>query len=670
MRKPLLSLLLLLVAVGLLAQSYPVVQLGIEQGLSNNSIVSITQDRDGFLWFATEEGLNKFDGTRFITHYKHTQSISGNELNRIYADPNAPIIWIATQRAGLNAYNYELNSLTVYTHKEGVTNSLVTNDITDIKPAADGNLWVSTYHRGVEYFDKQSETFTHYNTATLPNLCSDNVWTVMDDNNGNLYIGHVVQGMTVLSIKDKRLKHFKHNPNVKGSIPGNDVRCIYKDSNNNIWVGTERGLALFNEETDTFVVPERAPEGLTSTNIFEIRQMDDNKLWIGTELHGIYIIDLKQHYFMSPGEANIQHFTTGHNKYSLSNPTVRSIFQDSFRNVWIGTYGGGINFMGNTPPLFDAYSYSPLPDELNSLNNRVAMSLCTDQEGRLWIGTDGGGINLFDKGKRIDVYNKESGDLTHNSVLAAHRDSENNIWLGTFFGGLNFYNAKTKRFKIIPLNGENNQDIRCLFEDKEHRMWVGSSSGAFLLDVKTQKILAHYNQERDGIPENLVRSINQDDQGRMWIGTFGQGLALFSPDMEKIATFSEKEGFCSNTINYIYKDSRGQMWIGTGEGLVCFHHPDSLQYTLYGREEGLENTFVRAITEDEIGNIWLSTNAGISSYQSIKQLFLNYNYFDKTPMGSFVTAVTKDEKGNIYFGSINGVRYFDPLTVLSNREVP
>ncbi|MDL2208476.1 response regulator [Parabacteroides sp. OttesenSCG-928-O15] len=659
-----------IITFGLSAQTYPVKQLGIEQGISNNSIVSITQDRDGFLWFGTEEGLNKFDGTRFVTHYKHTQSISANELNRIYADPHEPVIWVATQRAGLNAYNYEQNSLTVYTHKEDEPGSLVTNDITDIKPAADGNLWVSTYHRGVEHFNKKTREFTHYNMSTFPTLCSDNVWTIMDNGNGHLYIGHVWQGMSILSLKDKRIKNFKHDPAVKGSIPGNDVRCIYKDRNNNIWVGTEKGLALFNEESGRFVMPKNMPEGLRSACVFDICQMDDNKLWVGTELHGIYIIDLKQHFFLTPGEIDIQHFTAGHHKYSLSNPTVRSIFQDSFRNIWIGTYGGGVNFIGNATPLFEAYTYSSLPDEPSSLNNRVAMSLCTDSHDRLWIGTDGGGINVFENGKRVALYTKEGGELTHNSVLAVQRDSKNNIWLGTFYGGLNFYDNQTKRFKSIPLQGENTQDIRCFFEDKDHRMWIGTHLGAFVCDLKTQKVVAHYNQENNHLPENLVRSINQDNQGNMWIGTFGLGLALFTPEMEKIAGFSEYEGFCSNMINYIFKDSRGQMWIGTGEGLVCFDNSDSLTYRVYGREDGLENTFIRAITEDEEGHIWLSTNAGISSFQAEKQQFLNYNYFDKTPMGSFVPAVTKDEEGRIYFGSINGVKYFDPIAVLHNRDVP
>ncbi|NDV59508.1 hybrid sensor histidine kinase/response regulator transcription factor [Bacteroides sp. 519] len=669
MRQLLLSIFII-ISIGLSAQSNPVVQLGIEQGLSNNSIVSITQDRDGFLWFATEEGLNKFDGARFISYYKHTQSISGNELNRIYADPEEPVIWIATQRAGFNAYNYETNSLKVYTHKDDMPNSLVTNDITDIKPSADGNLWISTYHRGVEYFNKKNGEFTHYNTSLLPNLCSDNVWTIMDDHNGKLYIGHVMHGMSILSLKDRRIKHYKHNPNLPGSIPGDDVRCIYKDTNNNIWVGTNRGLALFNEETGTFVMPEKSPNGLISSNIFEILQTDDNKLWIGTELNGIYIIDLKQHYFINPGQLHIQHFTIGHNVYSLSNPTVRSIYQDNFRNMWIGTYGGGINFIGNTPPLFNAHTYSPLIDDLNSLNNRVVLSLCTDEQDRLWIGTDGGGINVFEKGKRVAIFNEEGGQLTHNSVLSAKRDSENNIWLGTFWGGVNFYNSKTKQFKAIPLNGRNNQDVRTFFEDEYKRMWIGTNLGVFVVDIKTQQVIAHYNNEKDNLPEDLVRSINKDNNEQIWIGTFGQGLGIYTADMKPVATLNEHNGFCSNTINYIYKDSEGRMWIGTGEGLACFPNPKSLEYKVYERKDGMQNTFICAITEDENSNIWFSTNAGISSLQTGKGLFLNYNYFDKIPMGSFTMTATNDKKGNIYFGSINGVRYFDPLIVLSNRDVP
>lgn len=169
-----LVILLLTSSCWLMAQPYIIKRLGIEQGLSNNYVVGITQDKQGFLWFATEEGLNKFDGTRFITYYKNdpsnnTQSITGNELNQVYADPKRPIIWIATQRDGLNAYNYHSQTFTAYQNDPQNPNSLITNDVTDIVSAqnTDG-LWICTYYRGIEYLDIATGKFTHYNKKNCP----------------------------------------------------------------------------------------------------------------------------------------------------------------------------------------------------------------------------------------------------------------------------------------------------------------------------------------------------------------------------------------------------------------------------------------------------------------------------------------------------------------------
>lgn len=669
MRNPVYTLLLFL-STAVYAQSYPIKQLGIERGLSNNSVMSITQDRDGFMWVATEEGLNKFDGTRFINYYKQTGSLSGNQLNHVYADPDNPVIWIATQRAGFNAYDYEKNQLSVFVHNPADSTSLITNDVTSIEPALDGNLWLSTYHFGVDYFNKQTKEFTHYNMATLPGLISNHVWTIMEDGNGNLYMGHAFHGMSIVSMKDKRIRNFRHQPGVAGSVPDDDVRCIYRDSNNNVWVGTKKGLALFNEETETFIVPDNFPHGLKSSYVFDIRQMDDNKLWVATELYGMYIIDLKQHFFVNPGEASYQQITVGHSAFSLSNPTVRAIYQDTYKNIWIGTYGGGINFISNTPQPFNTFAYSPIKEDVSSLNDRVVLSLCMDADEKLWIGTNGGGLNIFEKGKRKAIYNKESGELTHNSILATYKDSKNNIWIGTFWGGgINFYDWKSRSFSTISINGANDQDIRCFFEDAGGRMWVGTHIGLFVLDGGTKKVLNHYTGPKDKLPEDIIRSINQDDRGRMWVGTFGQGLGVYTPDMEHLAFFNNYNGLFSNTIDCIFKDSHGDMWIGTGEGMVHFHDMDSLKYDIYG-EHGPENTVIHAITEDKAGNIWLSTNAGISCLDRSKNVFLNYNHIDKIPMGNFTNAVTQDNRGIIYFGSINGVRYFDPAYVLNNRVSP
>lgn len=662
-------ILLILNAISLSANPGFISKLGIEKGLSNEYILSITQDKDGFLWFATEEGLNKFDGTHFISYYKHTASISANELNDIYADPNEPIIWIATQRAGLNAFNYDTHSLVVYTHDDDLGNSLITNDVTSIYPAQDGNLWLSTYHGGVEYFNKSTGEFTHYNASTIRDFVCNNIWSVLDDEKGYLYIGYVVQGLSILSLKDNRIENFKHDPSDPYSLPGNDVRCIYKDRNNNIWVGTENGLALFNPETKAFIKMRNGGNGVLSSPIFDIKQTDDNNLWIATELNGVAVIDLRQYFFEPANSLTVHHYKVGYNKYSLSNPTVRCIFQDSFKNMWLGTYGGGINFIGHTQPLFNSYSFSPIPNDSNSLNNRTALSISIDKHQKLWIGTDGGGINIFDKGRRIDVYNKENRKIKNNTIQASFRDSENNIWLGAFWGGVYLYDDKEDKIRQIGLNGSYNEDIRVFFEDKDKNIWIGTSNGIFLVN-KSLQVINYYSDKNSHLPENTIRAISQDYKEQIWIGTFGHGLAIFTKDMEHIKTFNNLNDFCSNTINYIYKDSDHRMWIATGDGLVCFDSPDSLTYKTFERNDGLYNTHIRAITEDDEGNIWFSTNAGISCYLKTTGKIMNYNYFDKTPMGSFTNTAAKDANNIIYFGSNNGVRYFDPVSVLKKKDVP
>jgi len=669
MRK-LIFLFLFIITISSFAKSSFIDKLGIEQGLSNDYILGITQDKDGFLWFATEEGLNKFDGTHFIPYYKHTGSISANELNNIYADPEEPIIWIATQRAGLNAFNYEKNSLTVYMRNHNIASSLITNDVTSVSPASDGNLWLSTYHGGVDYFNKYTHEFTHYNVSTIPDMMCNNVWCILDDAEGQLYIGYVNQGMSVLSLKDKKIKNYKNNPSDINSIPGNDVRCFFKDRNKNIWVGTDGGLALFNPETGNFIRIGNNFGNILSSAIFDIRQTDDNHLWIATELNGVAVIDLKQQFFMSPGSLSVQHYNVGYNKYSLSSSTVRCIFQDSYRNMWLGTYGGGINFIGHSLPLFDSYGFSPIPNDSNSLNNRVALSLCIDEQQRIWIGTDGGGVNIFDKGQRIKVFNSKNTKIGNNTIQASFKDSENNIWLGAFWGGVYHYDSKEERFSQVRLNVSLTEDVRSFYEDTNKNIWIGTTNGIFVLNMDNKQIVRYYNEQHSGLPENMVRTMNQDSHKRMWIGTFGHGLAVFSEEMEPIKTFNNLNDFCSNTINYIYKDSAGHMWIATGEGLVCFYNTDSLNYKVFGRDEGLNNTHIRAVIEDTKGNIWFSTNAGISCCLKDSEQIFNYNYFDKIPMGSFTNNAIQDKDGIIYFGSNNGVWYFNPDLVLRKREAP
>lgn len=678
MKKHATSLLLLLLSSLLLtAQPYTLKRLSIEQGLSNNYVVSITQDKQGFLWFATEEGLNKFDGTRFITYYKNTHnSITGNELNCVYASPTQPIIWIATQRNGLNAYNYNTNTFTSYQNSPQDSHSLITNDVTTIAPAAqpDKGLWISTYYRGIDYLDLHTGQFTHYNKKTVPQLANEQTWTVMDGGDGEIYIGHVDSGLSILKLKDKSVRHFTHDPEKPNSLPGNEVHCIFKDSTGNIWIGTNRGLALFNAETGDFINFRNNLSDLHGTltsNIFAIRQFKDNKLWISTEFNGIAILDLKQRLFLLPQQLRFEYIREGDDEHSLLNASVRTIFQDSFDNIWIGTWGGGINFIDNEPPLFSTWSYLPLPTNENNLNNKVATSICTDSQNRLWIGTDGGGINLFENEKRVAVYKKETGQLGDNSVLSSLRDSENNLWFGTFQGGISRYNERLKKFTPIHPEGNAHLDVRSLYEDRNHNIWIGSSEGVYIFSLNEDRITHHYTTQNSQLSGNLIRSISQDANGHIWIGTFGNGMGVYTTELKEIKRFSQHDGFCSNTINHLFKDSKNRMWIATGEGLVCFPMTDGFNHKTYQRKEGLANTHIRAITEDKKGNIWISTNVGISCYVADKESFFHYAPTDGLPRGSFMSSsVTQDSDGFIYFGSINGMCRFHPEMIINDRNAP
>lgn len=667
MRKIFVLWLLLLPVVSL-AQPYTVKQLGIEKGLSNNYVVSIAQDKQGFLWFATEEGLNKFDGTRFITYLKNEdltrQGITGNELNCLLDDPQDSILWIGTQRAGLNAYDYVNNTFLCYRHDDENPESLITDDVTKIVAATDGNLWITTYWRGVDYFDKKAGKFIHYNTQTVPGLASDNIWSVVDGGDGKLYMGHVHHGFSVLSLKDKKVKNFMHDPEDPVSLPGNGVTCIYKDLSGNIWLGTDRGLALFNPEAENFIHFHHSEDGVPHT-VFDIRQFDGNKLWIAMEFGGIAILDLTQRMFLSPDQVRFQYIKEGDDEYSLSNSTVRCLFQDSFKNVWAGMWGGGINFLSHESSYFNVYSYSPIQHSGSSLNNKTASSVCVARDGKLWIGTDGGGINVFDKGKRVAVYKEETGDLTDNSIQAALCDSEGNLWFGSFMGGVDFYDVKKKSFHQIFPKDKTGEDVRALYEDAEY-VWIGTSNGIYKVRLHDKGIADHYTVEN-----NLVRCISKDNLNRLWIGTFGGGLGVFDEHFQCVKLFNVTSLFPSNTINTVYMDSQNRMWIGTGEGLVCFPSSQSWDYKVYRSEEGLSNVHIRAITEDNHGNIWVSTNKGISCLLKDKEVFYNYDHWDNVPMGNFMSgSVAEAKDGTLYFGSINGLCRFNPDQVLEKRESP
>ena len=647
------------------AQPYTIKKLGLEKKLSNSYIIDIAEDKNGYLWFATEDGLNKLEGGLFTPFYKQDErkslNLTGNELNCLLDDPQEPVLWIGTQRAGLNAFNYQTNQQTVFQHDESNPYSIATNDVTDLAIAADGNLWIATYWRGIEYLDKKTGKFTHYNQQTVPGLPSNTVWTIIDDHKGNLYIGHARHGMSILSLKDNKIKNFIYKDDDK-SLPSNNVQCIFKDNTGNIWIGTEKGLVLYKPESETFIRLGEKGSSL-SHRIYDIRQFNENELWIATEFGGIAIINLSKSLFNTAEE--IQFIQAGDNEYNLNNSTVRCLFQDSYQNIWAGTWGGGVNFLNSDMALFKSFSYSPSSPGSN-LNAHIASAVCLDKQDNLWVGTDGGGINVLKDRVRIATYTEQSDNLSGNSIQTALCDRKGDLWFGVFYGGIMFYDVHRKIFHQVFPEEYANLDVRSLYEDIEGIIWAGTSNGVFQIERDTKRIIRHTH-----IPDNLVRSVIKDQKGQIWVGSFGGGIFLYSSKWELLKDFNTYLDFPSNTINQIFEDSKGDIWAATGEGLVRFENKAPWKYKVYQRNEGLANTFIWAIEEDENRNIWFSTNQGISCFVREEGNIYNYDFRDNIPMASFTgRSACKDKNGVMYFGSTNGLCYFTPSCILEKQQAP
>ena len=647
-------------------QQYTIKKLGLEKKLSNNYIIDITEDKNGYLWFATEDGLNKLEGGLFSSYYKKDDSkslnLTGNELNCLLDDPQDPVLWIGTQRAGLNAFNYQTNQQTIFLHDENNPYSIATNDVTNLAVAADGNLWITTYWRGIEYLDKKTGKFTHYNQQTVPNLPSNTIWTVVDDHKGNLYIGHAQHGMSILAIKTRKIKNFTYDKLDDTTIPNNNVQCIFKDNTGNIWIGTEKGLALYNPETESFIRIGGQESPLTH-RIYDIQQFNENELWVATEFGGIAIINLSKSLFNQ--SEGIHYIQAGDNEYYLNNSTVRCLYQDSHQNIWAGTWGGGVNFLSSNTTLFKSFSYSQNFSESN-LSTHIASAVCLDKQNNLWVGTDGGGINVLKAGKRTATYTKNTGKLSGNSIQTALCDKQGNLWFGIFYGGIMFYDTHKQTFHQIFPEEYATQGVRSLYEDKEGIIWVGTSNGVFQIQRDSKKILQHTH-----IPDNLVRTVIKDKKGQIWVGSFGSGIFLYSSDWKPLKNFNTFLNFPSNTINQVFEDSKGYIWVATGEGLVQFENKSPWKYKVYQRNEGLANTFIWAIEEDENQNIWFSTNQGISCFVRNEGNIYNYDFRDNIPMAGFTGRSTcKDKNGVIYFGSTNGLCYFTPSYILEKRQAP
>lgn len=668
MRKCLL-LFTAMIPIWLFSNTSVIKKLQIEAGLSNNYIQGITQDRQGFIWVGTEFGLNRFDGHEFKTFYhldNNPNSISSNELNDIYADKNQDIIWIATERIGLCGYNYSTNQFIFYSNSR-TPDCLSSNGVMFLSGEASGNLWVTTYQTGIDLLEMKTNHFIHYNQSTVKGLASNFSRCAIDDKHGNLYIGHLFSGLSVVSIKNKTAVNYMPNPQDPNSLPDKEVYALFVDSKKRIWVGTNNGLALFHPDKKMFTVYKKNanPGSLSSNVITSIHEVND-QIWIGTAA-GIDILEEQYGIITAPDKVVFKHIGASDARNGLSHPQINSVFQDRYKNVWIGTLGGGVNFLGNITGYFKTIIHSTTNRSADNLSNRCVRGLCFDANNQLWIGTEGGGIDIFDNGVKLRNYTVENSPLPDARITCVFKDSRNNMWLGTLEGSILSYNISNKQFSILKGLSVSGNIIRGFYEDNYKNLWIATEKGVYSLNLNSG-LKRMFTNENSQLVSPIVRSISGDKMGRIWVGSLGGGLQIFTADFQLIRSFSPGMFY---EVTHVLRDSKNRMWVATRQNLFLFNSCNDTIYTTYGLKEGLADNFIRAIAEGVNDDIWISTNRGLSCLNAGTGLIQNFNRHDGIPIGNFMSsAVTKSPNGTIYFGSENGVCFFNSNESLPTYDLP
>jgi signal transduction histidine kinase/ligand-binding sensor domain-containing protein/DNA-binding response OmpR family regulator len=656
--------------------------LDINGGLSQNHVLCIMQDRRGFMWFGTHDGLNKYDGYTFTVYRNdllNEHSISNNYITALIEDTKG-YMWIATSGGGLNRYDRDKNEFTHFKHDDNNPNSLSSDLITCIAEDHEGNFWIGTNDAGLNVLNTQTNKVTRFsNDKTNHNTLGDNfVKTVFEDYAHNIWIGTVGDGLNLFNRNNNSFTRYEHNPNDPTSIADNKVHVVFGDSKRRLWIGTDGGgLCLLNTNTGrfrNFSQNLHNNNSLPGNSVFTITEDEKGKLWVGLENAGLSIFDPVSEKFN-----NYLHDDLDNS--SLSNNSIYNTYRDRKGNMWIGTFAGGINLFNRDFNKFVHYKHT---SDINSLSNNYVLCILEDSKKRMWIGTDGGGLDMFNQQtKEFTHFHNIPGDknsICGNYVLNVCEDSRGNIWIGTWGDGLTIYNPEKntyKHFKNDPANPNSlvNNNAWCIFEDHEKNIWIGSFAGGLDLYNPSKETFTHHRHEKEkpgSISNDFLRSITEDNSGNIWIGT-DHGLNMYNKKKDIFTSFihdDKKNSISDNTISAVHEDKKGNFWIATMAGLNYLDVKTN-QFTVYTTSDGLPNNATFGILEDEKNNLWISTNKGISTLNLDTKKFKNYSPADGLQSYEFKDhSFCKSSSGAMYFGGINGFNEFFPDNVKENSFDP
>ncbi|MEJ7587599.1 MAG: two-component regulator propeller domain-containing protein [Ferruginibacter sp.] len=644
-------------------------------GLSQSSVFTILKDHKGFMWFGTDEGLNRYDGYRF-TVYKHdperAASISSNAIYGMMEDL-ARNLWVVSS-GGLDRFDRATETFIHYkTSDNGV---LFRNIFQDSKK----RIWLGSIEGFCLYDPLKGKIKSYKHNENDTNSLSNNyVYRITADEEGQLWIG-TRNGLNRFNPETEKFLHYKNEPGNSKSVGAGYIKTVYNDRQGNIWVGTQgSGISRFNRDDNSFINFKHDPANKSSlcyNDILSFAEDSNGELWIGTENGGIGIFSLSKKTFTC-------YRNDENDPASISGNSVYSLYKDDIGNMWAGTWSGGINFYPFSGPKFK--HYRKIPNNSNSLSNNLVLSISGDRDNNIWIGTDGGGLNRFDpKATSFTNYRFKNGknSIYNDYVLSATEFLPGVQVLGFHRGGIDVFDANQKTFmhyapKIINLQRQSAPSISVVYKDRQNMLWLGTNDngGIYLFDYVTKGLKNFFPDPKNNksIIGTIVFSMYETRAGQFWIGG-DKGLDLFDRKANNFLHHQNdpknKHSISNNSVYAIMENDMGNLWLGTAGGLN-FYDIKTKIFTAYTEKDGLPNNTVWGIQQDRHGNLWLSTNKGLSKFNPSTKRFRNYTISDGLQSNTFKPKASyQSPGGEMFFGGENGFNSFYPDSIKDNDFIP
>ena len=632
--------------------------LSIRNGLSQNTVNAILQDRKGFMWLGTKDGLNRYDGLSF-RKFKHDaanpRSIGNCFITSLYEDFNGNI-WVGTD-AGVYIYYPEKEAFEEF-DCQSLEKTRIERSVSMIAGDKQGRVWIAVEAQGMFCYDTRQKLLRNYPLSEI----SSNIKCFTFDSGGTLWLGFYGDGLYYSKDNLATVHPYGSPEDGKREFEGGVITKIVQGNYNCLYIGSVKEgvseLNLTSGQVRNLLAIDESGESIFCRDLLPY---SDNELWIGTE-SGIYIYNLRTAQFI--------HLRASlYDSYSLSDNAIYALYKDREEGLWIGSYFGGVDYYPRQYTYFAKYYPKNIA---NSLHGKRVREFCRADDGTLWIGTEDGGLNHFNpKTKEFHFFEPSAGFTNIHGLCM----DGSHLWVGTFSKGLRVIDTRTGVVLRTYTEGHtphslNDNSIFSICRTSAGEIYLGTLFG-----------LLRYNRTQDNfdrVPElngKFVYDIKEDSYGNLWLATYANGAYCYDVSVRRWKNYvfdaEDEKSLPYDKVLSVFEDSYRQIWLTTQGGGFCLFHPDTETFTRYGLKDGLPNDVVYQIVEDDDRFLWLTTNNGLVRFDPKTMEMKVFSTANGLPTNQFnYRSGFKDEAGNIYLGSINGFVAFDPRTFAENRQVP